>query len=569
MIAGSTGLQPARADGPLYDWTGFYIGGQFGGALDLSNFSDPYGPSIFGDNVRSPGPFAGGQIGVNYQSGLAVVGLRAELAAAHMSGTFTCLQPARGLPGFPPDFAGGAFGATCQVEPDLFGTLAARAGLALGPQGRIFLYGVGGLAWMQSDVRMAVDNSQAGRFGPQNATSHSTVSQVGWTLGGGVEYAMGRNWSLGFEYDYLGFGDRSVSTPVSGPFSSPGFNGIAGSTAPNGTAANLSQDVHAVKLTLNYQLGGLGVIEGQQPVTAQDIPPVHVAGFERTFGGRYVYAWTTYQQDLGRPPAALPVNNSRLTWQDLGTSGGEFFWRVDAPENVMVKGFVGYGQGRQGHIYDEDWGNTAGNPVNEVTGYQVTDSSTTQKIGYATIDLGYDVFRSDTYKLAPFFGYNYLHYKMNAWNCTFEMFVPPQACNAAAPPGQLFLQETDTWISLRLGAVGDMNLTPRLKLTAEAAYLPYVRYYGEDNHPLRPGDGPSTKSPAHGLGSGVQLEGLLSYDVTDWFTVGAGARYWSMNIPSGTTNFFSRPGDFINQKFSVEQTAVYAQGAFKFDGPAE
>jgi hypothetical protein len=331
----------------------------------------------------------------------------------------------------------------------------------------------------------------------------------------------------------------------------------------------VSQDLHAVKLALNYQLGERGSPEPELSKSSVAAPAVH--GFETELGGRYVYAWTRFQQDLGKPPLALPVDNSRLTWKDQRTNGGELFGRIDTPENIMVKGFIGLGRGDQGHIYDEDWGNVAkdsGGTITDVTGYQVTESATTSKIRYFTLDLGYDWLRGGAYKVAPYVGYNYFEYTMSAFGCTFLMFVPPQTCDATAPPRQLFLQEEDTWISWRLGTSAELMLTPWLKVSGDVAYLPYVRFAGIDNHPLRGGDGPSTRSPARGDGTGVQVEGLVSYEVVDGFSLGVGGRYWSMQVPSGTTNFFSK-GDFINQRFAAEQTAVFVQASYKFAGPSD
>jgi hypothetical protein len=72
----AAGLTPAEAGEPTYNWSGVYVGAHMGGAIDYSNFSNPYGPTLFGNDVRSPGPFGGLQIGTNYQSGLAVFGPR-------------------------------------------------------------------------------------------------------------------------------------------------------------------------------------------------------------------------------------------------------------------------------------------------------------------------------------------------------------------------------------------------------------------------------------------------------------------------------------------------------------
>ena len=49
-----------------FDWRGLYLGYHSGGALGLADVADPFGPSIFGDTVRTPGPLAGGQLGYNW-----------------------------------------------------------------------------------------------------------------------------------------------------------------------------------------------------------------------------------------------------------------------------------------------------------------------------------------------------------------------------------------------------------------------------------------------------------------------------------------------------------------------
>ena len=84
---------PAWADDAPFSWTGFSVGAQTGAAMDYSKFSNPYGATLFGDEVRSPGPFIGGQIGYNYQDGQLVYGVQADAAWANMQGTATCMQP--------------------------------------------------------------------------------------------------------------------------------------------------------------------------------------------------------------------------------------------------------------------------------------------------------------------------------------------------------------------------------------------------------------------------------------------------------------------------------------------
>ncbi len=476
-VIAATVWAPARADDAPFSWTGFYVGAHTGGAIDYGDFSNPYGATLFGDEVRSPGPFIGGQLGYNYQYGQAVLGLQADATWANLQGTATCMQPVRKLPAAPPAvFVGGAFGATCEAEPDAFGTITAKGGLVLGPSDRILVYGKGGLAWIHNNVEIAQNNSEAGKFGPNNTLAKTSYTQWGWTLGAGLEYALSSRWSLGVEYDYLHFGDHAVATPSSGPFASPATPGIAAASATDGRLASLSQDVHSARLAINYALSDRGEpYPDAEPADGKAIAPAFASGFESEIGGRYVYAWTRFQQDLGRNDRPLPVSNSRLTWEGVGTNGTELYGRVDTPWNVMMKGFVGVGRGDQGHINDEDWGLPRGEPVTSVEPYSNTLSNVSSSLDYFTLDGGYDWLRTGAYRVASFVGYNYSRYKMNALGCTQFNVTPPRPCD---PPKLVILQEMDEWRSLRLGTSAELMLTPQLKLTADAAYLPYVKFAG-------------------------------------------------------------------------------------------
>ncbi|UPK05825.1 hypothetical protein [Bradyrhizobium sp. 170] len=57
-------FEPAVKVPPVvWSWTGGHVGGGYG----RTSFSDPYGPSVYGDLVDSPAFLAGGQIGYNWQ----------------------------------------------------------------------------------------------------------------------------------------------------------------------------------------------------------------------------------------------------------------------------------------------------------------------------------------------------------------------------------------------------------------------------------------------------------------------------------------------------------------------
>jgi outer membrane protease len=248
----------------------------------------------------------------------------------------------------------------------------------------------------------------------------------------------------------------------------------------------------------------------------------------------------------------------------MTTDGAELFWRIDTPRNLMTKGVVGMGKGERGQVNDEDWGIPKGNPISAIWPYQNTVSDVDSRIRYFTIDIGYDVLRQPSYKVAGFVGYNYFRQTMDALGCMFIMITPPAPCTSfgGPPAGAVVGEEDDTWKSLRIGTAVDLNLTSRLKVSGDVAYLPHVWFRGVDNHPFRT-DGPSTFSPERGSGRGVQVETVLSYDLTDRFSVGVGARYWAMRVPDGEFNIFST-GRQLPMPFAVEQAALFVQGSLKF-----
>jgi hypothetical protein len=277
---------------------------------------------------------------------------------------------------------------------------------------------------------MAQNNAADPDAGPSNALAKSSFTQWGWTLGAGLEYALSTRWSLGVEYDYLHFGGHSLATPNGGPIVNSGLPGMIGSTASDGRLASVNQDVHAAKLAINYALGDRGEpVFGSELTGSRARAPAFASGLDSEIGGRYVYAWTRFQKDLGRGGHPLPVNNSRLTWEGAGTNGAELYGRVDTPWNFMLKGLVAVGRGDQGHINDEDWGIPREQPVTSVEVYSNTDSSISSSLDHFTLDGGYDWLRTGSYRVASFVGYNYSRYKMNALGCTQFNLSPPQRCD--------------------------------------------------------------------------------------------------------------------------------------------
>ncbi len=89
-----------------------------------------------------------------------------------------------------------------------------------------------------------------------------------------------------------------------------------------------------------------------------------------------------------------------------------------------------------------------------------------------------------------------------------------------------------------------------------------MKFKGTDDHILR-----DLVSPEDGKGIGVQLEAMLSYAVTDAFSLGVGGRYWSMWTTSGDTNF-GGTGDIIPMRYAFEQAHLLVQGSYRFGASA-
>jgi len=524
--------QPARADDDAAlrtNWSGFYVGAYLGGALSLADVKDPFGPSLYGDTVRAPGPLAGGQIGYNWQFGRGLVGLEADVSGANLFGTQTCFAP-----------SGFFVSANCRGDIDALGTFAVRLGWLTGPDAQTLLYGKAGAAWLHSDV----DATTNGDLGYPTTDANGT--HWGWMLGAGVERALSRRWSLNAEYDFLSFGNRGLSTPI-GSFQSTPSSNPDDMVQVASTASDVSQDVHLFKLGLNYRLQDATF--DARDWTPQ--PPQPLAGAALEIGARYVYGWGRFQKDLGIQGEGVASLASRLTYGDLRTDGAEMFARLDLPGGLMAKGFVGKGSGN-GKLNDEDWGV----PFAIFVPYSNTWSDVDDHIRYGIIDVGYDVWRQRQLRFTPFVGYSIFHQYMEGFGCV-QLANPNSDCAPAMPVSTATISEDDTWRALRLGIAADIEVFPGLTLSADAAYLPYVHFDGVDDHLLR-----SLISPESANGTGAQIELSLKYALTNRLSIGVGGRYWTMWTSDGTVDFGGE--ELVPMRYAVEQAALLVQGSYTF-----
>jgi outer membrane immunogenic protein len=199
---------------PMFSWSGFYLGANAGVSGGNFDTSDLYGIYGSGDQYRadSKGFSGGGQLGYNYQlpgSNL-VVGIETDFQGSTLQGTYDSYQAGTG-------------GWQDASKVDWWGTARGRVGYAFGS----FLpYATGGLAY----GHVATNGSCSATAWPYACNqSQGAVSgtQIGWTAGAGVEYAVTRNLSFKAEYLYTDLGSANspnyyLDATFGGPTYSPG-----------------------------------------------------------------------------------------------------------------------------------------------------------------------------------------------------------------------------------------------------------------------------------------------------------------------------------------------------------
>lgn len=548
-VAGLPVKAPPMA--PAWNWTGFYLGAQGGAAVGSTTFSDPFGTSVFGDTVRSPGFVLGGQIGFNWQAPGTrwVFGIEADANRIDSDGTATCFAA-----------SSIAINESCRVRPQASATLTGRLGYALDPLGRTLVYGKAGAAWASSTVDMALNNALAGIFGPDITSAATSFASWGWTVGLGIEYALTPAWSMKFEYDYLALGSHAVPNLGSSTFDVFTLTQLS-ATAPG--TSSLAQNMQAVKMGVNYRWGGAT----QFGYAAEPAP---LSGWQVEAGFRYFAGWSRFHKDIGNlTSSGLPSISSvsRLTYDDMQTLGGEFFGRADLPWNLFVKGYIGGSAIKAGHMNDEDFGI----PLYGYAAYSNTLSPRVDgSVWYGVLDGGFDFLSGPQYKLGGFAGLFYFSPFMNANGCT------PLANVNCIPPvaaaGDSAITESDRWRALRIGLSGEAMVADRVKLAGEVAYLPYATFDGVDQHFFGNSGFLASNNPETGNARGVQIEVLISYYFSPNLSMGIGGRYWGMwttngqvvrTIDNGVAIPTSAPQYF---KGVAEQAGAFLQAAYCF-GP--
>ncbi len=261
VIAADISYKAVPAAAPMYSWTGFYVGLNAGYAWGRSNTASSFTcpatlPAVCtynapenlaaigaaGTGTLSPRGFTGGgQAGYNWQTGSIVFGIEADVEALALRAGRTAVAPIPSAPFL-------NFAVSTNVKTDWLATFRGRLGFTVAPT--VLLYATGGLAVTNPQVTNGFADTLGTFLGPPfvntAAASTATQTKAGWVAGGGLEWALGGNWTVKGEYLYMNFGSVTTTANVINTVFQPGAV-----VNPLTTSASLA--AHVARVGVNFR----------------------------------------------------------------------------------------------------------------------------------------------------------------------------------------------------------------------------------------------------------------------------------------------------------------------------
>jgi outer membrane immunogenic protein len=169
-----------RAYAPTSSWSGFYVGGQVGGAWSNSGFTFNNGAGIVESfNYNPDSVIGGGHVGIQGEWNHWVLGVEGAFNWSNLSKTDeSVLSPTRFR----------------TLTTDDIGSIVAKAGYAWD---RWLLYAKGG--WADARINTFAINRATGVF------ANPTSWEGGWTIGAGLDYLVTKNLVVGIDFNYYNF----------------------------------------------------------------------------------------------------------------------------------------------------------------------------------------------------------------------------------------------------------------------------------------------------------------------------------------------------------------------------
>jgi outer membrane immunogenic protein len=251
LWAPAAGAQAGAPPG-VYNWSGFYIGANVGGAaqrlstsLSIENDPNNYFNPAAVPGVENTGSFdlndlrptGGVQAGYNRQYGRLVLGVELDFNWLGLSSTHGG--------GFRYTTDNSPYNLTVSESTDWLLTARPRVGWAIE---RWLLYLTVGIAASHSEFKQTFSEPP---FTPTPESVSVSRTTVGWTVGTGVEFALWRDWSAKAEYLYARFGGTDVVGRLGGADGqSPAVGLVDGAKFTNSLSP---LELHLFRVGVNYR----------------------------------------------------------------------------------------------------------------------------------------------------------------------------------------------------------------------------------------------------------------------------------------------------------------------------
>ncbi len=264
---------PPPPTAPVYSWTGWYVGGNIGGGWghrDVTFTPNDPAASLFFLTAPPPSPsfdingvVGGLQLGYNWQfQPTWLVGFETDFDWSGMKGSSAVTTVVSGISSCINDSCTSPLG-SWPVDEHIrwFGTVRGRFGWL--PSDNLLVYGTGGFAYGRVEhtgnftlgpgFEFAAGSggfsfncgSIAGGANPCFAGS-SGSTEIGWTAGGGLEWAFSPHWSLKGEYLFVSLHDNSLTETAQAVLN-------PGNTLASFNANFNHTNFNVLRVGLNYQ----------------------------------------------------------------------------------------------------------------------------------------------------------------------------------------------------------------------------------------------------------------------------------------------------------------------------
>ncbi len=223
LFACATGRSAHAQSEDRMNWSGFHAGinlgldwlsGQPSTTQTLSTSAVSLTSTIAPNHGSAGGIVFGGQLGYDHQFNAVLIGLETDMQASSVStratGTATLGR------------------ATSMIQDrqtlNWLGTTRLRLGYAMD---RVVPYATGGLAYGGVQMSTSANTTLPGGAISQSASQSATL--LGFSVGGGVDYAIDSAWAVRLEGLYYDLGSLSVTAP--GTSTPPGVAGVLHSSS--------------------------------------------------------------------------------------------------------------------------------------------------------------------------------------------------------------------------------------------------------------------------------------------------------------------------------------------------